>query len=747
MSLLDPYANTVMNPFARRTATLVVLGEHGITDGQLAETEGAYASFRLRMPPTAGFYVQNTRLSDGSTVRITSNNGLDHVVVDPVAGEPITPLVLAGYIVRPADKNKINGWNRDINDNPIPADAYLPVKKDGLLPRPPKPTLHTALLAGTVNWLGAKDQLLTYKHGGAGRYKLELWDRLFDQFAAFVSGNASSGIYYKGTKIVTEFGVEAAAIYEGRLVYLTRSGATVALFWAPSPINKIETALAKGEFLEQVVPAWTQLNPTGVVDAAQQCSAWHFAPDGSKAACAVVYNSFGIGTWSQKRASLEVLPQAKRYLTLSLNIDDELQAVISDTAFAGQALSMTVGTTAVPTYAHVSAAPPADVYTNGDFVFAGKRLWGVDFGVDGAEIEVTMRRWGSAQVVREVDAQQRPTGGSLQLDHFWGVFAGEDKLIEAWSHIPAYDLTTTYDVNDVSTTVAAQTAAGLAQREFLSIHDLDARNKIVVAERLLVQLPQAIAWTSDPSALEGLVGDCSLSASLQVHKAGALVLDEAIAIPAALQAVAVRMRVGYIDSTEVLVSPELVGTANQQGIRSTFTTPAVAGRYSESWHYQMMDDLGTTTGLPPNHLCNYPNQIVDALLMLRSSYTVFVGVFTLTTVLHSGASVDIANQPYFSYYTDRMVFMQRAIPAIAARKYNPDEYAVADRDSAVNGFYEGYRLMGGATDAVAPKYLAKLLDADGDYDLHAPMVTAVNDEVGTGTVDEASFHLEPARTV
>lgn len=84
MNILNPFANSVLNPGVARTASLRVDGEDPITAAQLALTQNAYARFKQQTQYSpAGLLTRDLVLPDGTTVAITSRNGVDQVVVNP----------------------------------------------------------------------------------------------------------------------------------------------------------------------------------------------------------------------------------------------------------------------------------------------------------------------------------------------------------------------------------------------------------------------------------------------------------------------------------------------------------------------------------------------------------------------------------------------------------------------------------------------------------------------------------------
>lgn len=733
------------------------------TPGQLGELDHRFRLHKLNLAASGGVYLtRDGALRDGSQFRLVSNMGHHDLMVWPVATGGSQPIVLGGFQLLPHDDLVPEGWDEDIMANPITPQALL--EAGATLPLPPVITLHTKLQAGPVNWLGPNGVILSWDHGGSNRYSTNLWDIIISQDFFGYSITPLDGIYYRGTKINTSFGgVSAAGIYDGRLVAITGD----LVYEAPSPLGNIDDALAKGALLPSVTPTWTSVTVTGSVSDAQKCSAWHFKPDGSVAACAVVYDSYGVGTWTYLRACTEELPQAKRYITFGM-VDGNVTAAVSDVAFIGEAMANKVGGTLLESTLSGGGGVwgIATAASFGALTYHGKRLLGIDFAEDGTEILLTLRRSGSGTSSQVIVPPTGPftfdgtTTTTLGFDQKWGLYANEDELVSARSFLP----TITYFWNQAGTDTCTQTGGDLFEANYMTMGQIDARVGMAVVERVKLV---AEASLSVPSA--GTIPTpaystqiMTVTASVEVWADNALVDQTLVTIPAGREP-SVRVNLDIFNAHAKFIrngffyrstNPSLTGVVNNGDTASAPLFPQGPGWLNENVYEHYFANSTATTRIAVRHTTQYPNQVSDVLMHL---YGIFYESLSQVSWDFRFSDDYTERVGWDSTYND--IHNQPKIArGLGVRHYDPGYFVVASRNTFTWEFFNTLirreEVELGITEVgIEPTHAADAFIYDEDTltwdvtDLLEPFADKVDAEVGALTVDRATFGLEPVHTI
>lgn len=683
---------------ARMAPRVVIAGEQPLTPEQAGAVTAMYGRFvAMRRPSIVPYAEHNETLPDGTAVRIVSNSGMETLYVTPARVVPNKAIALGGFVLLPQDKDHTSGWNKGaIADS---ARAYLPAKKD-------KAELHVKLQAGPVDWRSADGKtILSWDHGGANRYETHLWDDIFGSGGGGSSSAAATGIFYKGTRIETPSAVLAAAIFEGKIVFVAGDSPPV-VCWAASPIGTIEAALARGEFTASVSPTWTleypSITPAGTYGTDYgRVSAWHFAPDGSKAVCAIVEHTYGIGTWFNRRMRLEVLPQSKLYMNLALDISSDVTATLSKTAYAsGEAFSCTVGGVVLD---HIGVAAKVNgIATNSDtgditgsggaLVFHGRRLWGVDFAPDGTELVIEGKRTGSGTLTLNTGTGTAACDFTTQ----WGIYVNGTELVAASYNMPTIDNASGLPV---------QTGAGLAKFEYMSLVALDARSLSAVVERLTLTASGTLIVDGAPGlGVRDKVSRTTIAMAITRETTLNGVLEQTITETpqtSLLASVFPRIEMDVSNWTFWLrYGPRIEGYAEGGPDAIVQQYPVNGERCGENyyeWVYRAnLWGPDPTFGSGPsdsrmdnNVVRTFPNQVSAALFMLIGTYEAdglplitydFVWWPWLGTFLSDGTG-----SSFHGYLDDRMISIGTKShirwPGLAEREKAPLEAVSAQRDS------------------------------------------------------------------
>jgi hypothetical protein len=688
------------------------------------------------MAPGSSYFVQHRRLADGTGVHMESINGTDVVRVSPVRGKPLRPIELAGYLLLPRDADNTGGWNKD--DKPDSARAYIGSEKPPLTDEP-KIELHVKLQAGAIDWRGEDGEILTYDHNGNNRYHTSMWNKVF-RAATSASDSAAQGIYYKGTKISTPAGVSAAAVWGSKIVFLSND----TLYLATSPLDKIDRSLAQGVFLEEVSPEWVTVTVTGTVSGARRCSAWHFSPDGSRAACAVVYTSGVLDAWTMDRARTEELAQATRYIDISLDIDGTtVLAEKSDSAFTGAPFSATIG-----------GAVLDDGYTSGGgaLVFAGKRLWGVDFDADGNELEITCERGGSGQL--SLVGSPTITSITLATTRHWGAYVNGDELVRADYLLPEHTVASSVYTHDGPEGLSC---------EYIAIHAMDARHMAAVVERLTLSYPGPVSIDGGGLATSA----CTQDAKLEYIFDAEVIEEKTITLVPALTK-SLRGFFGadfYLDTIRYGHGFRPASWfGGETSYRFLVTFPQVGDWGAESIYEQQYLDHPTATNRESNSIFqSYPNQLTDAISKMYWGYITGGG-----STLHFG--VDWANSSAqlgafnSSNMNDTIIGTKLAMlglttalaQGLAIRQFEPLHFALQAKDAFTSQFYDVMQRLkeinaGASEVGLEPTHWASLFiraeldDSFTETDLMPLVIDAVTED--GETPDEDTFHIDPLRVV
>lgn len=645
-------------PSPVRPPTALRVLQRPITKAQLASVQYLYGQFAAQMRLSVAPGQQWERfLLDGTRVLLRSHRGQDEVLVWPASPEDMERIKLGGYLLLPHSTAKAQGWGAK-------PDAYLPTHNG--LKNPPLLRINSPLAAGRVNWLGPKGQLLSWNHGGRNRYATDMWDAVHDEYLPSTYLGGELGIYYKGTKITTAQGVAAAAVFRKWLVYLAPNGG---LYCTPSPLEAIDRDHRKGVRKAKIDPVWTAVpvECVAALAAGRRVSAWHFAPDGAKAGCATVLDSYGLKRWSLCKASVQALPQTNRYVHLSVDVQGKLAARTDEVAFAGQGWQTWVG----PHLMHRDDAAFAALHgaaVDLPISASGRRLWGIDFMADGTEVAITCRRDGSGRYTYTPLAN----GDDYHygVDVGWSIYANEQRLITSRNVAQGMHWrSTTRDVQGVGTftdEIGEQLGEVPVQFSALSVYELDARFGVVVAERARLQFPLGVhtpTYSSEVARLVNITSEqqATMQVSLELVHGGQLVGQYPVAVPAeplsgyrinmevAARNVFCTTRTGQSGTDYVLAESllchgpalrPLVSGAEAFGF--ALSMPQTASFYGESLNNDRVAATTINTQGANNehlrgesmrhHLMAYPNQVSDAVI--NSKYS---------AVLRNGSSFPFAD--------------------------------------------------------------------------------------------------------
>lgn len=747
MSFIPPLGDPLGNNANTRTVSVQVMNEREPTRAQMNEAEFVFNEHvRLAALSLAGYQVEETTLSDGSLMRIVSNSGQHAVLLWPAGGGSTLPITIRGYLILPADKNFPEGWN--LVGKPDSGRAYLPAP-NGEFTSEPSVELHVKLQAGAVHWIGPNGEIISYDHGGQNRYATDRWSAITS--AAWNAPDGAAGCYYKGTKITTPAGLSAVAIFSGRLVCIC--GDT--LHVAASPLQRIDSALEQGQFIPALAPAWEQITIGGSVPAARRCSAWHFKPDGSRAGCAVMLESVGIGTWTFNRMLQEALPQAKRYLSLTLDEQGDVTAQWSDEAYTTEPFATWVNGSMVT---NDSASVVA-----GGLTFTGRRLWGIDYADDGTELVVSCRRFGSGLSSTDATLIGNPGTYTMEWTQGWGIYVNEQRILKA-----DYILPQITHVTDPPTSII-QTGEGVVSNDYIALHALDARFKAAVYERL--------RYVFAGPVVEGNANFSGYSANAAQAQSTLHHVFDGVEIKASN----ITQRSSFMLSTYARISVADFGSfyrygqimrsiASDGGARAMFSPPfPQVGSYDcENVYEQEFDSTPFALNRQQNSLFGaYPNQVTDTLSKLFFDYTLQINVFKFSigkwnttgpvadalgapTARVTEALIDSA----FAALGNRFALMQ----GLAIRVRDPLHLIVADRDSFHHQFYDAMQKLrqanlGQSQTGFLPIYSATLLrrsnlaEAFAATELVSIVKSRVDSELAPGSADAASFHIDPVKVL
>lgn len=524
-----------------RTPPRVMVFGASLNKQQQGETAKAYKAFcDWQMMALGEFHSKEHILTDNTRVRITSSNGLDLIQVwTSGGGKP--PLDPSGYLTTPIETKYdgfTRGWDKDEDNNDISPEAHIGIKDKEEPSVPPPITLHSFYQAGAVSWKTPTGFVLTYDHDGTNRYSTNLWDTAMGAFPNLAPKTAGANVYYRGTTILTNgIGVVAAGVFEGWLIIFS----TTSAYFAPAPFGSLDEALNKGDFLREISLDWQEcvLDTSAVSASVRRCSAWHFKPDGTRAACAIVSADYNIpsypwaggdidgpggpgyvppfdhsNTWYFKRALTEALPQAKRYADVSTEGEGPslvVKLTFTDVTFVGEPLGARFVSSNAPVMFHdyisrgtwpdggdLTYAPAAN--PTGAVYYTGKRLWGVDYDEEGNELVVTMHISGDGSV---------PTSTTYSMDMKWDLRINNVVMFE----VPTVGGTTgPYECHYVSLCAldarykaatyellvrTADNAGDLGTGGLAIVHIFD--NELVYAEPITV--PTEMVLTARPQAV------------------------------------------------------------------------------------------------------------------------------------------------------------------------------------------------------------------------------------------------------
>lgn len=756
MSLLNQHWQSFHGePVTGRSHAQLIVHGTPLTPVQFGAVQSVYKLFTDACHLSiADFHSRTCALQDGTVVRMTSISGRDQVEVW-TAGADLDQLM--GYLVLPRDDYHLGGWGALPGGAAASPNALIGATAK--LPVPLKLTLHAKQQAGAVTWFGAGGVVISYDHGGKNRYRTDLWDTVMDTTVVHPPATSGTGVYYKGVKINTPFGVDAACVYKQWLVVISSN----TVLWTPSPLGRIEALLAgqgpqAGIPAGGISPSWDQLTPTGSVAAARAASAWHFSPNGSKAASAVVYSSYGLGSWTLKKMRTVALPQAKRYITLS-DAGGVLQAVFSDAAFATEPFAIySNGVMATYGYRGTQWGP----IEPGSLTYTGKRLWGVDFAADGSEIEVICRMSGTGSIAindpgDDSDGALSDTSGCA---HSWGVYAGDQLIIEARTVIPAL----TYSQQDyMDQRVMSQTGGGLMEANYLAIHDLDARVLAASAERVRMSFDAALAFSERvlPNNLNPQLASvqlCAVDHTMEWVHNGSKVAEHTIDTPAAYRPNAYLD--GQIPPAEIVTyGPMFIGQPGD-GATAVFRIPPfpqVRGLNAEN----LYDEQSKNSALrqAPRHLSGYPNQVTDILLMSRGYYLPQISIWDFYLIWDDQSTgVNLAETRWLWNCYVPMSKTDDKLCGFASRGFGANHFIFATQGTHTRNFYDALlktiAAYGGGSSAGHPythKAAAFYRDSPSapfaQIDLLQAMADKVDAEAGAGAVDRSSFFLNPVRAV
>jgi hypothetical protein len=723
----------------RMPTRVITLGENPMTPDQANAVVQMYQLFcAANAVSPALFSVVNRTLEDGTSVRMESRDGDDRVFVTPASTGGPRPLELAGYVILPRDAANTSGWDKGAK--PDSARAYLPAKHAKALGTiPPKAQLHVKLNAGAVDWRGAHGVTLTYDHAGNNRYSTDMWGVVFTNTN---NDSAANNVYYRGTKITTPAGVSAAAIFEGFLIIISANTVKA----CPSPIGRINAALARGQFIAEIAPTWSTISITGTVASARRASAWHFKPDGSVAAAAFVDSSFGVDTWTLRRMRTAALTMMKRYLTLAV-VDGSLTCTVSDTAYACHEVGVTGG------------AGLADLsIPTGTLSFSGQRLWGIDWADDGTELVISFRRSGSGSRV----AGGFGVSGSLAWDQHWAVFINENELFRVSSVIPEQNTGHAAFKDDLDVDHPAEEAAqvgdGVVSHEYVAIHALDARSGAALLERLTIAYTAAVTYSSFVPT-----NAYTIASNIEVVFDSAVISTHAESLTDFLPT----CRIDVFNSDPRFGAALLI----DNGALIDFSRinipayPQCGSALNENIYEQLFADSSMTSRAGHSFFSSYPNQVSDTLGKLMFVYTEQITVFTFgyRFASYSGDpwigfpvtlsdSVIVTGATSLGPYTSVTYFIAKAGLAFPAA--NPLHFIATARDLFANQYEDIMKKLQQRNHSltqsgIAPAYFASIMTRPDtmtgwtETDLLTPIAAKVTAD--GDAPDSASFHIDPVR--
>jgi hypothetical protein len=422
-------------------------------------------------------------------------------------------------------------------------------------------------------------------------------------------------------------------------------------------------------------------------------SAWHFAPDGAKAACAVVDHTYGINTWFNRRMRLEVLPQSKLYLNLAPDGFGSVAATLSKTAYAsGEAFSCTVGGVVLD---HIGVAGlPGWPWRNsstgdvpaagGALVFTGRRLWGVDFAADGTELVIEGRRTGSGTLT--INTLNGDT--SCDMATKWAINVNGTEVVAANYNMPTM-------FTDGSGTVSpTQTGSGNASFEFVSLVELDARSLSAVVERLTISASGALV--ARPPVL-GVPEDGSTGVDKAITRETILhgVLEQTLTETPRVALLAGASPGIEMNARNWLVwlryGPRISNSDGNIGADAIVTHyPVTGARYGENYYEWAYQATAADGRQDHNIVLTFPNQVSSALFHMIGRYTASTGGTALVDYEFIwypwlGTYVDDGSGSFPGFLDDRMIAIGKKAdirwPGLAQRDAAPLEAVSAQRDS------------------------------------------------------------------
>lgn len=781
-------------PITGRVPARVDVRGPALTPQQAGEVAHRYKLFcDAAATAIGGYLAQDKVLSDGSRVRMTRNLGVDAVTVW-TARKPGGPIDFPGYIIFPTDYDHPFGWDKDIRGNTIGVDAYIAIDKrtQELLPTPPI-TLHTKLNAGSVNWIGAsatEDEPpinLSYDHGGSNRYWTNAWDYVTGAKLGLESlTHGEQNVYYRGVTITTPFKVHAAGVLGSWLICI--SGNTA--YAAQSPLRRIDGDMARGIFPAKVEPTFNAV-PGGTVPAGTlRTSAWHFSPDGTKAACITTVTSAQLTAWNFYNSMVAALPQSVQRMHFEINtLTGALSATLSSTPLAVAPLAVLIDGVHPDTMYNTWT----DMLGTKALTYTGKRILGVDFAADGTELILSLQQSGSGTSTFTSPPQPEPQVTTFTATQSWGLYINDEALVTAPTIVPTLTSSSVFE----GTTY---TVAGTVTANYLSLYDIDMRFGMAVVERL----------TRTSSA----VGSGSATLAIEHYFDGVLAETFPITPPSGMS-VAANLAGNPSWRTPVV---GLGWSYSGPDYTSSYATavpfwPTAQGYSSArgenlySYYYEI-DDLTTqgSSGLPTDApwLQNYPNQVADAMFSSSWYYpagglagTIYLylqfgptttgpavgptGVSSPPDYLFNDGNADILNFFFFptienNYTTDRIQDggdlvsggssfwpSKRAVRGFAKKNLATRHYLLATKNTASRVFFNTIRalqqLQAGSANPppqtpprltlsafIRPEPTA--LDPDPAYtryDLLDDVAAAITAE--QGTVDTETLRVDAVRAI
>lgn len=206
----------------------------------------------------------------------------DHVLVQFQGRDWSQPVVIGfvrepepciseqGYTFRPVDDITPDGWPGAVNSSEY-WHAYTsggPVELDE----------DVLLRAQPHFWRGNKNRIVSFNHGGQGRYGWRLFNPSPEPALARVPGTPT--IYILGSRITTgDLKVVGAAMFRDALVIITRNdGEADQLYYTENPYPQLRADSIAGFDPVEITPTWSLAGPI-----ATHRMPWFFSPTGEEA--------------------------------------------------------------------------------------------------------------------------------------------------------------------------------------------------------------------------------------------------------------------------------------------------------------------------------------------------------------------------------------------------------------------------------------------------------------------------------